>query len=330
MGKSLKNLLIILFVLVVLGVAAVFFSSLHPSSVSNISVPTSIFVSLVSKKDPLASASTYTLNPETGELTSFLSASSTSYIGIVISPDSLLYAYTQVDELGGSVILIADSASGDASSVTGDTSVVIRRNPTWSPLGGALAYEGRSNRQASSTEPNSWSVYYYDLSSQTEKFLTTGMNPVFTPSGQLIVLRNDGLYMVDPIQYNADGSTVLVKLWEVQNAPASTNMRFAISFDGSHLAWVSGAEGKIDVISISSWFPFVAEVESKISNIVSAWPVFSPDGLSLAYAEADGFDAEGMPVNPRITKYDLVSHENETLLDLAPFETNAFFITDWK
>jgi hypothetical protein len=159
--------------------------------------------------------------------------------------------------------------------------------------------------------------------SGTARFLTKGVNPVFLPDGNLVVLKNDGIYYVKT-QGNAETNIFPF------SAPVGTNVKFDVSRDGKNIALSLADHNELVLIPVTSWAPFERGEMTSIPTS-SFWPVFSPGGDFLAMQVFDWSDEtpERIPMNQRLMIFSLRDREWLNSVDLTPYDQNMLFITDW-
>jgi Tol biopolymer transport system component len=214
-------------------------------------------------------------------------------------------------------IYIYDLRSGTTALFAQSVGTQLPRTPQLSPDDGSVVFNEPSSASSSLGTfhtPSFWKIY-----------LAHGIYPHWSPDGSnVLYLGDDGLHLYtialsqDTLAYPVTGGT------------ASTFLMFALSKDGSKIAWADPGKNQLLMGDITSWQPF----KIVFSNVISAyayWPVFSPDGTKLAFGQLDL--AQGATstqiTNQRFTVVDLQTGQSEQLLDLTPYVHLSFFATDW-
>src|SRR5262249_53486727 len=156
-----------------------------------------------------------------------------------------------------------------------------------------------NNLTTSTLNPDSWDINVMNVADGETTLVTKGVNPLYAPDGELLVLRSDGIYSFD---LSSPTTTDARNIWPTQGKSAASNMKIAISADGEKLVWDSPDEGKIMIENVTSWQPFTVSGTQTL-NAYGFWPVVSPDNKYLAFEEVDwGAD---VPSNPRLVVFNL-------------------------
>lgn len=244
-----------------------------------------------------------------------------SYLTGRISPDKSDFAYIAfLDETKKYELFVTDSNDSSKRRLLSSTrETLIKRSPVWSPDGTKIVFQAKTDSYGGDPDPSKWFVYIADVLTGKDRFLTDGVNPLFIPDGRLLVLKNDGLYVIDP------SSGVGEKIWKVEGGDASANMKLDVSRDGKFIAWSVPYEGKLLIIKVSSWKPFQGEVSRELAT-TGFWPVFSPDAKMIAFEEVD----TGSVSNPRLVLFNVKSGKKTVILDLSAYDQESMYVSDWR
>lgn len=175
-------------------------------------------------------------------------------------------------------------AFADGSNVTPLTS---GRRPAWSPDGGKLAFQRRSD-----DEDHSAGIYVVDADGSNETWLVDGFDPAWSPDGSRIVFSGpDGIMIM-----TADGTDVSVVLreedhWEPDTYGWAGLMDPAWSPDGRQIVFTRGGEGtgavyatppQLYVVNADGSDLRLLSSPSGCGRLLGAW---SPDGSEIAFLE---------------------------------------------
>jgi hypothetical protein len=208
-------------------------------------------------------------------------------------------------------------------TVFSNTATAIKRNPVYLPSLDSFIYEGKKVSSAS-TNPDDTNIYVL-ASKKLGHYLTHGALPALAPNNSIVVLRSDGLYLV-PISTTTSEAGTLI--WP-SKIPAKLQDQFAVSPVGNEIAWSFPGSGKIYLMKVQTWQPFVAEPDQTI-DATALWPVFSPDGSHLAAEEVDFAATSTEPTNPRLAVFDLINHTKQIVQNLRQYEQAKIFVSDWR
>lgn len=274
-----------------------------------------------SEAEPQGWTSSYAWSPEDNSFSSFIKDDAHHYLDTVFSPDGSKIATVEVSSFApaGSPSKIIVTDANQSNKTEYGVSETPVRNPAWSSDGKKIVYTQLVNLDLNRNVPSNWRVYEIDLSNGTEKFITTGINPLFAPNGDLLVLKDNGLNRV-----TENGSELL---WGIEGGTIDSPMRIALSSDGSRMAWTVPVRGQVLTLKVTSWTPFTAEPEMIIPGY-SYSTKFSPDGKYLAIQRT--VKEEGKEETSNVGIY-----ETETYTPVLDFELNAFtpletMVTDWR
>ena len=170
--------------------------------------------------------------------------------------------------------------------------------------------------------PNQWAIYVAGIG-VPPSIVTHGLYPHWSPDGSgILYVGDDGLHLYT-IATGADKLVV-----PLSGGGASARMMFALSNDGTKLAWTNPLHEQINLYKVS-WNPFTASPSGTIPDF-AFWPVFSPDGTQLAFERVDwSTNPKAQPTNARLDVTDLVTHKTRMIMGLTDFNQMALFVTGW-
>lgn len=229
-------------------------------------------------------------------------------------------------------LLAADVASGSAM-------------PTWSSDQKLVAFQ--TAKDISSEEkfiiPENWQIKVADLAGK-ETVITDGAYPKFLPDGKLIVLKSEGLYL-----FNTSGQDKGQLVWPMkEGSQANMGMKYSISNDGKHIAWLSAKAKKIHIGEVSfTSKDQLAKIKPMVDRIAKQynepanlnplnfnkfesldaqayWPVFSADNKYLTWEEVDAKNE-----NPKLVIYNLETQEKRDILDFKDYYQTNMYLNDW-
>lgn len=203
-----------------------------------------------------------------------------------------------------------------------NSATIVKRHPLFSAYYNVILYSARPESGEVLVLPDEFSVHVIEANG-SEREVTKGAMPAMAPDEKsVVVLRNDGLYMVDISGSSSE------KIWGYEEGEGRINRQFNVSPTGEYIAWTFPDLGKIYVAEVTSWSPFKSYVKYIIESH-AFWPIFSPDGEYLAFEEVDWADP---PTKPRLVVIDLKSPtlERKVFYDLSEFDQLKMFISDWK
>ena len=218
-------------------------------------------------------------------------------------------------------------ANATSSVVFATFGAVMPQLPQHSPNKDLVVFSVPPNNNASSTAfstPSAWKIYLVSRGGVPYK-LVNGMYPSWSPDGSSILyLGDDGLHLVSITATSSD--TVV---WPVVGGVSTGHMKFTISHNGTRLAWTNPQHGTVSIVTITSWKPAFSIGHETNYQLHAFWPVFSPDGNTLAVEQVDWHDAPQNPTGARLTLIDLTSGTSTTVMDLSAFNQLALFMTAW-
>ncbi len=284
-----------------------------------------IYLSLAPQSDTTTNG-IYAFGVSSGVLSSFFNPTSTLSVSISFPAsfgnDVLLAtnARTSTSSARSQAMQISrySPATGVLMPIT-TSSLERKRNPMWVGSIQNIIFDAKSPNSQNIVTPDDYSVYTH-ASDGSDKVIAQGAIPALVPGGAaVVVLRNDGLHLVSLT------SSTTALIWPLNHGAASLNQQFSISPNGDSIAWSIPQDGKIYIMSVSSWTPFVGHVTQSIPTH-AFWPTFSPDGQYLAFEEVDWGP---IPTNPRLTIEDLVTPQKKSMYDLSGFLQTRMFISSW-
>jgi hypothetical protein len=170
------------------------------------------------------------------------------------------------------------------------------------------------------TTAEEWSVFLASGSGEPT-LVTTGMYPHWVDDDLFIVLKNDGIHLM-----NVDGSRDEI-VWELYEGVALSNMMLHLSENKQTIAWTAPDVGALLIAQVTSWDPLKVDGES--ITVHGFWPTVSPDGKYVALQTVNWDTAETDP-RPRIIVYDATTlQEVGTVVDLNRFDQEYMFVSDW-
>lgn len=226
---------------------------------------------------------------------------------------------------GETRIMEYDIARATSTPLVADPTL-LPRDPQLSPDDSRVAFDVAP--VASSTDetffiPNQWTIYV-TASDAPPSIIAHGLYPHWSPDGSGILYVGDNGLHLYTIATKSD--TLVIPL---SGGGASARMMFALSNDGTKLAWTNPLHEEINLYDISSWSPFTAAPSGTIPDF-AFWPVFSPDGTQLAFERVDwSTKPTSQPTNARLDVTDLKTHITRMVMSLTDFNQMALFVTGW-
>ena len=211
--------------------------------------------------------------------------------------------------IGSTTPTIAD-ALGQAITV-GTPVIEYKELPVISNSGEMLFVGWDKSYVPSIENAESWSIY--KMVEGEPVFMVHGFNPVWTSDGNVLYLKNDGIYETDA-QFSS--STKIASTDSSQKG--HSDERIALSSDMIHLAWMRPEQSK--VLSFSKNTAGLFEKQNEYSA-VGFQILFSPDNRYLALQTQVGHAAQaGESLSSKIEFFNLFSSssapEGEVILDM--------------
>lgn len=246
-------------------------------------------------------------------------------IAVKFSNDAKKAVFVSNRDGKSSQIYLADADGSNIKQITNSKNNLIKQTPVISPDKNRIAFVVYQNKMLLPI-PEEREIYVSDLNGN-EKFITKGVNPIFSSDGKsLLVLKNTGIYIID-LQSNKEDVVVPLAKGKGKGF-ALVNMQFSLSSGGDMLAWTNIQKKQVYVLKIASWKPLKYDF-TKTLSIAGFWPVFSPDGNYLALEEIDWTPPN--PSNPRLAIYDIKNGFTKQLIyDLSEYNQLSMWITDWR
>ncbi len=272
--------------------------------------------------------SIYSLDVATKQIKSVIQADENrqeEYWTSSFSPDGEYMAFASLPYVeGSSKLFIIKNKESDKIEVSLDMNFSVLRNPVWSPDGSSIVFQGLKDFDANIYYTSNWFIYKVDPFTNSQKKISSGVNPLFTPEGDLLILKNDGLYLF----LAEEGFEKGKKVWNVVDGRAYSNMKLNISKNGNLLIWTVPQKNKVLLISIVSRGPFKAFIKKELSS-TAFWSVFSPDGKFFALQEVD-IDENQEEINARLVIYNADSFEEVDRISLNNYLQESLFVSDWR
>lgn len=172
-------------------------------------------------------------------------------------------------------------------------------------------------------------IYSTDLEGN-EQFFDKGSSFAFIPkTNKLLISKNAGIYLIDFDKREIDKAIELRNETEELILGDVNMTKMNISPDGKYLSFSNLTRNEFYVFEIVSLDPFVPELRT-IMNKIGFWSAFSPDGKYLAIQEAEGFDKNGKPVNPKLVIYDTCKFNKVLEYPLNEYSGGDMWINDWR
>jgi len=285
-----------------------------------------IYLTLKSKEPKKSVSGLFAYFLDNNELIETLGGNKMRFLAINehMSPDNKISAYVvKVKKEEGVYISQVFTYTYDTWSALTSNNVTRKQHPKWSLDGTRIAYMAYNPETPTSTIellPNKWSVYIVDMDGK-ETYVTDGAYPTWIPDGNLVVLKPDGLYLVNV----EDNSKVLI--WQFDST-TYINTMLNVSKDGTMIALSSIDNETVSLIKVSSWEPFNGELYAEIP-VGAFWPVFSEDGKYLVVQAVDLETIKDNP-DPRLIIYDVDTLRSATMINLDGYEQLYMFVTDWR
>lgn len=187
----------------------------------------------------------------------------------------------------------------------------------WSPDGRFLAYDALISMPSDDENGIEYSrVVVLDINTGEQQIIDEGVSPVFMNSGIAYIAR-DGVYWRSLSDGGIEDPLILVKFNSIF---ASRFAMLAVSRSESHFA-----VSLPDMGMITLYRPSIGGIETiDTINTSASWPVFSPDGMKLAYVVTDG------PEVRFLEDYGIESRVRTIKKDLSNMQMDFLSVTDWR
>lgn len=214
-------------------------------------------------------------------------------------------------------------ATGETAKITDSSDRLLKRTPKWSPDGNKIAFAARDHYLEPLGDPNTWNVYVTDLNGN-EELVTTGLYPHWTDENHMMVLRSDGIYLVD---------TDLKDYWRILTPASGIDISQFFQFDVSPnhelLALTDPRTKELLLFKITKWDPFTKELITSISSNTSMyWPMFSPGSNYVAVLSLEDSLTDEQKI--QLIIYDVHTSAAVATHDLSSFNSDFMFIDDWR
>ncbi len=194
----------------------------------------------------------------------------------------------------GSIYVIDSSGwqliHGNGKEPTGDDYIGLSYGPSVSPDGSRIAYAAYERYGWWLFRSEGWEIVTARPDGSDQRRLTKNkirnLSPVWSPDGTRIFFNEDGaLYAVA-----GDGSDGSVRVVEAEKGVITID--FALSPDGSHIAFVAGGRHGRDAFVVNTDGSNVRRLVDNADNPFLSVLAWSPDSRRIAYANGEVRDGE--------------------------------------
>lgn len=196
----------------------------------------------------------------------------------------------------------------------------------WSADDTHIVYEAFASLPApGDTSIRNAHVVLLDVDSKEQQIIDSGVSPVFDSENSLMYLKADGLYRQMLATGTPVGEPTRVAFFDGYDA--TTDSQVAIAADGAHVVVthphisliitydIYGSDEGIELVENSNYFRSVS------------WPVFSPDGSSLAFIEHDV--DENNTTSKALKVMELSSGEVRVIKPLDGYDISYLSLRGW-
>lgn len=174
-------------------------------------------------------------------------------------------------------------------------------------------------------DPSNWSIYLGSVEGGDPQLIAHGTYAHFSPDGVRILYTGREGFRIYDTALKTD--TLVVP---VHGGIATIHFRSDVSGDGKSFAMTNAPRGEVVVWDIASWNPFTL-VNEQAFALHAFWPVLSFNGRQLAVQQVDWHENDPLraPDNARLTIIDRVTERIEDVADLAAFDQESLFVSEW-
>lgn len=228
------------------------------------------------------------------------------------------------DEL--SQLLISDiNEPGSAYSITPPAPALFAGSSDWSADNMYIVYEGVTALPSEDDmDIENSRIIVLNTETEEQAIIDVGSSPVFYNDGSILYLKNDGVYRMTYDAFVAGDGSERVLLFEEYEA--ARNSRIALSADGSKLAITHPNSSLFLTYQVFGGDTFALSDGSGVVQ-TAFWPVFSPDGSSIAFIDMKENDA-GI-ITKALAVVELVSGKQRTVTDLSSYNDVYLSLNAW-
>jgi len=193
-----------------------------------------------------------------------------------------------------------------------------KRLPSWSPDQKSIAYQSTYADDYKGYFLGNWDIFINNLNGN-DRFITKGANPVFLPNGNLLVLKQNGIYLFNNLDDPNDKGHAI---WFSIETPITIGMNLSVSNNGKYLALTYPE--KVLIFEVNDWSKLSLLNEPTIIKIQASCSVFYPDNKFIIFQEVDEKNE-----NHQLVVYNIETLEKRNLIDLSEYEQFNTFSIDW-
>lgn len=197
----------------------------------------------------------------------------------------------------------------------------------WSTDDTQIVYEAfTSLRTQGDTSIDNARIVLLDVESKEQQIIDTGVSPIFASGNSILYLKSDGLYQQTRASSSApEGEPTRVAFFE--GYEATTDSQVAIAPDGAHVVVTHPHISLIISYDIYGSNEGIELVENSSYFRSASWPVFSPDGNSLAFIDHDV--DENNTTSKTLTVIELGSGEVRVIKPLDGYDISYLSLRGW-